>query len=641
MSHKAGRKTKVVFDTDQVMKMTWKTLVRDFRSVLEDPFFLQDAEMALNGSIQRLREFVYPNRMLQPYKKHKAEYQMENLFKRYIFADDKYTQQELTEKTYDKFYETQLRIGVPREFSYRSKLVLQLARKHCKEILGDFNEEEHVEHCKFGIRAAAGVRLKESFLDERFRGPVSGSREHLAWFKAVLESDDLLSRSIYEQQDDLRKEMDPEGLLKKYNLDRRIITNEVIGLRWTAVPKSWKAGRFILPNTNVGGFYSYGLGRMIGKRLASVGLHLKTLQGVHRRWVKRISRTRSHVTADLSSASDSFTRQLVMMLLPRKWWNVIKYGRITSMENNGELVHLTSFMTMGIGFTFELQSLLFYSILLAIQELAGLKGRISVYGDDLIYPIKMHPYVSAVFNDLGLILNMEKTYVKEEFRESCGEDCYCGIPVRPFQPEGSCASYGRKRYAMFLYKIYNGLQARWDPQEINGTLHMLRNELLRVEPALCQVPPRFPDTSGIKVAQPRSVSYDEPWWEPVLDEVDSGDVRDPYVMGFGFKHLLESASPDRPVRSLRIIYWDTLRNNFVANLDFVKSSKRLFPYCNLGEFLNSEYDPQPDPIYWVWKKVVQKGKQGNSRHVRLLRPFGVYRGTTSVSRLTSSTSMWD
>jgi hypothetical protein len=90
------------------------------------------------------------------------------------------------------------------------------------------------------------------------------------------------------------------------------------------------------------------------------------------------------------------------------------------------------FSTMGNGFTFELESLLFYAITRVVCERSGIKGRISVYGDDIIAPSAVVRRLKRVFHYFGFTMNPKKTHFTGLFRESCGKHYHGGFDVSPF-----------------------------------------------------------------------------------------------------------------------------------------------------------------------------------------------------------------
>jgi hypothetical protein len=89
---------------------------------------------------------------------------------------------------------------------------------------------------------------------------------------------------------------------------------------------------------------------------------------------------------------------------------------------------------MGNGFTFELETLIFYVICAVCCELHGLtpRGAVHVYGDDLIIPTTVAGTALSLLKYLGFTPNAKKTFLSGVFRESCGGDYFEGADVRPF-----------------------------------------------------------------------------------------------------------------------------------------------------------------------------------------------------------------
>jgi hypothetical protein len=146
----------------------------------------------------------------------------------------------------------------------------------------------------------------------------------------------------------------------------------------------------------------------------------------------RVAVQQNLATIDLSSASDSITRQLVINLLPFEWWSLLDDLRVKTTIVNGQIHELEMFSTMGNGFTFELESLLFYAVTRVVCWRSGVKGRISVFGDDIIAPTAIVRRLKRVFDYLGFQMNPKKTHSTGYFRESCGKHYYRGFDVTPF-----------------------------------------------------------------------------------------------------------------------------------------------------------------------------------------------------------------
>ena len=528
------------FATDDMMKKLFGNLYSDFKDYLEAPED-HDAVKLIGSDMAKFRDHKWDRKRLnRPIGCMKRSYQLESLFKRYIFLHDKFSNQQLVELTERKFIQTQERIAAPKELTFRASRVIAAARKHVRRILGEYDPDEHMEACRFGNNAAVGHPSTRRYLDLKASGPLTGSAEHIAWFKSQLKL----------QKNYLLRDMLIESNPAKDLDDRYVLCDS---LKLTNVEKTFKARRSIMANTLLGGFYTYGLGKVMQHRLVGEGLNIRYLQKRHRRMVLAMSKSLRLVTADLSSASDSFTIALVMALLPRKWWQVVNLGRISKVEINNKLYRLESFMTMGIGFTFQLQTLLFYCLLRGVEDCLGKRGFVSVYGDDLIYRTEIHPYVNQIFNDLGFLLNEDKTFVKESFRESCGADAYCGCDVRPFQPEGQSQLLSRKRYVCLLYKTVNGLLERWKPFEIPKTLNFLYSEILSIDPHLLQVPMKFPAYAGVRTSMIQGAS---PWLPPIW-KVPEIAGRYQNLCFLAYCQVPET----RPVTGMYIYYWNKLRTS--------------------------------------------------------------------------------
>jgi hypothetical protein len=153
-------------------------------------------------------------------------------------------------------------------------------------------------------------------------------------------------------------------------------------------------------------------------------------------WLARQALQLGLATIDLSSASDSISRQLVFELLPFDWWSVLDDIRVRSTIVDGRTHTLEMFSSMGNGFTFELESLIFYALTRAVAWASGVKGTVSVYGDDIIAPSKIGPRLARVFQWFGFRVNAKKSNWTGKFRESCGVHYYGRLEVTPFYVRG-------------------------------------------------------------------------------------------------------------------------------------------------------------------------------------------------------------
>lgn len=209
------------------------------------------------------------------------------------------------------------------------------------------------------------------------------------------------------------------------------------GNRFTTVPKTALVDRCIAAEPSINVFYQLALGRELRKRLRSAGWDLDLAQEVHRRVACSSSTSREFCTLDLSNASDTVCTTLVRLCMPPLWFDQLDDLRSKLTLVDGHWVHLEKFSSMGNGFTFELETLLFAAICCAAVRMngeAGILGEdVFVFGDDII--VKDHQFVNVepVLRFCGFKLNEEKSFVGDvPFRESCGGDYFSGQPVRGY-----------------------------------------------------------------------------------------------------------------------------------------------------------------------------------------------------------------
>jgi len=418
----------------------------------------------------------------------KARYQLAKLFSKYSFEEDAMSESEILELSKKKFLDNQERIN-SLEFPIDDKrftLISMGAREHIAQILGLFSKFDILREATFGKKSSVGIPMRNACEGARYEAPITGSRDLITWFDKIYS---CWNRPAYNYA--------------KERAGGNTMYREIDTLEVVFVDKKWNSKRMIVPNTTLGTLYSSGVGRAIEERLRRAKYDIRTLQGTHGELARFGSITGSLVTADQSLASDNITTKLIDWVLPREWASACKLGRINKMKLDDLLFETNTFSTMGIGFTFPLQTLVFLGILLSIRDFCGLgkDAVVSVYGDDLIYDVRMHNVVTEVFPQFGLVINADKTFSEGYFRESCGQDYYRGVDVRPFMlARKDNRDAKKRRFEAYLYKTVNGLRRRWSDSEIPGTLKLLEELLVltRGRETYLVVPKDFPDTSGIK-----------------------------------------------------------------------------------------------------------------------------------------------
>lgn len=201
------------------------------------------------------------------------------------------------------------------------------------------------------------------------------------------------------------------------------------------VPKTALVGRFIGKPCNVNAYYQTSLGKSLNMRLRRRGIDFTYAQDIHRRLARHAS-IRNHLTTDDQKwASSLIYRSLVKYLVPDDWFKPLDACRDYELSLPGGLRKtLNQFATMGNGFCFELETIIFLGLLYTAASFEGISisdRNIKVFGDDLIYPSKLTERVRAIGRNVGFITNVDKSFSDGPFRESCGGDYFNGHLVRP------------------------------------------------------------------------------------------------------------------------------------------------------------------------------------------------------------------
>lgn len=202
----------------------------------------------------------------------------------------------------------------------------------------------------------------------------------------------------------------------------------------TFVPKTATTHRSIAVEPLLNGFVQSGIDRELRSLLkAKANIDLQD-QVVNQTlaYVGSLGGRDPFCTIDLASASDSLSVEVVRDLLPAEWFELLNAVRSPRGSIGGETFHYEKFCSMGNGFCFPLQTLIFASVCVAsLKEVGADLGRYSVYGDDIIVPQCSALLVIERLRDIGFSINRDKTFVTGPFRESCGQDWYEGRDVRP------------------------------------------------------------------------------------------------------------------------------------------------------------------------------------------------------------------
>ncbi len=203
------------------------------------------------------------------------------------------------------------------------------------------------------------------------------------------------------------------------------------------VSKTALVHRSIVTEPSLNVMYQRALARPMEKCMRQWGLDTKE-QRPNQVLARIGSIDGSLATIDLSSASDTIALELVRHVLPQDWLDLLEAGRTPTVSYKGERIRLEKFSSMGNGYTFPLQTALFYCLATSVAELQGVPtDQIRTYGDDIIIPSECAPEFVAVLRALGFVPNPSKSFWTGKFRESCGADYFAGIDIRPWYAKES------------------------------------------------------------------------------------------------------------------------------------------------------------------------------------------------------------
>ena len=255
----------------------------------------------------------------------------------------------------------------------------------------------------------------------------------------------------------------PPGWWHDHQLDRVqfLEPGAEVPVKVTPVPKTDKTARIIAEEPTAMQYVQQGLFMQFfdciehpdetrppyGGQRCDFGVHLVGLedQEPNRLLALEGSQDGSLATLDLSEASDRVLNEHVLLLFERfpRLSAAIQATRSTKarVPGHGDLP-LAKFSSMGSALCFPVEAMVFTTIVvLAIQAewkvpldrafLSSLRGRVRVYGDDIIVPVDCVQRVITYLEAFGLKVNRDKSFWNGKFRESCGGDYYDGEWVTP------------------------------------------------------------------------------------------------------------------------------------------------------------------------------------------------------------------
>jgi len=218
------------------------------------------------------------------------------------------------------------------------------------------------------------------------------------------------------------------GLLVR---NRRSTPEVVKGNIFFTVPKDGTKYRGCAKEASINVGLQLAAAQELRKALSHFGIDLSTGKDKHMRLAREGSRYGHLVTIDLSNASDTLARGAVRLLLPELWYTLLNSLRATHTRVGSAWYRLEKFSSMGNGFTFELETLIFCAVARVCARACDVNPEtVTVFGDDIIAPAAAGGAICSALSFLGFTVNRSKTFLDGPFRESCGGDYFEGHPVR-------------------------------------------------------------------------------------------------------------------------------------------------------------------------------------------------------------------
>lgn len=291
--------------------------------------------------------------------------------------------------------------------------ILEEANVLLRRCLGDFTMGNHTPGHGPGA-TATGERYFSKWLFKRKYRSIHRVFPYYEWFVPS-------NQSLWRQIDQFRalKPMD-EGtakvvLVPKDSRGPRLISEEPLEFQFIQQAIRKALYEYLEKRSNVRGYVNF------------------TDQSINQREAFKASKTREYATLDLKEASDRVSLTLVKRLFSGTGLLEMLLATRTAQTQlpDGRILRLKKFAPMGSALCFPVEALCFYFIAEAMRRMWRIRGRIYVYGDDLIVPRRLVPFLFEQFPLYGLKFNEDKCFKEGFFRESCGCDAYNGCHINP------------------------------------------------------------------------------------------------------------------------------------------------------------------------------------------------------------------
>jgi hypothetical protein len=251
---------------------------------------------------------------------------------------------------------------------------------------------------------------------------------------------------------------EPGGDLLRWNHSpsgqnrRGVVSSDNLSSKLICVPKTQKGPRLIASEPICNQYCQQAIADFLTtqmeKSLIGKSVTIND-QRPSRKLALESSKTGSHITVDLSNASDRLSCWIVERAFRCNISLLRAFHAVRTPELSNDIdrkhpskILLRKFAPMGAAVTFPVQSIVF--AMLSLTAVLVTKGwtvssknirrasrLIQVYGDDIIVPKSTGQVLFYLLEHLWLKVSKTKTFVEGNFRESCGMDAYQGYDVTP------------------------------------------------------------------------------------------------------------------------------------------------------------------------------------------------------------------
>lgn len=371
----------------------------------------------------------------------------------------------------------------PNRMPEQVRVVWSRAREIIRQSLGEFTPGvlwDLIVSSRPGGGTAIGTRDRTAVSPAAKYGytDLCTTRSALPYARALVETSPIRVQCIGREQGD--------GWVLEYRM--------VEGNRVTVVPKDATIDRTIAIEPALNVELQLGVHEHLSRRvLPGLGVTIDS-QEPNRRAAREGALgwelADPYVTLDLRNSSNSLSTEMVRALLPNNGWlGYLDDIRSKRYELEGSVYDYEMWSSMGNGYTFALQCLLYMALAKATLSLTESELQPRVFGDDIVVPRGCAALLIEVLQFFGCEVNTSKSFLFGPFRESCGGDYYAEHEVVPIYLRGL-----RKLALTDLYRLRNRFRRTHDTLYTRHLEHLLR--CLGPHPL---VPAWFPDDSGYHV----------------------------------------------------------------------------------------------------------------------------------------------